>query len=441
MLRVGKPYSFIDEAIGREWTINPFAFRLKDITESHGVGEKGIVTDWEHEGWEWYEPLQVSGSEDFGGVPRLVDSLRRVWPEYDLGAEAGVALTTGLDKLRKDHESGARQLAGIAILTLREVISKMDSSTVGEKWWADIRMAAWHLCKNGRESMGAAITSALVTTLHRIESVVHQDLTSSEKVRQILKAIDEQIAERRTSTSHIQESFVKYLRETLHQQISTKGSISILTLSSSSTISGALLKAASDLDVVFDLHILESRPNCEGVSLAAKLVELASAENEDKKLRITLYTDASAALAAANGEAGVDIVLLGADRINSDADVSNKTGSLPAVLSARYMAPEVKVVILSETEKIAEPGAAKDHVVENNDPREVTYAWGDIGFNGKENSFALERHITVKNIYFEWVPARLIDAYITEHGLWTPKDIVNKSRWIREETRRFFEGL
>ena len=85
LLRVGKPYSFIDEAIGREWTINPFAFRLKDITESYGVGEKGIVTDWEHEGWEWYEPLQVNASEGFGGVPRLVDSLRRVWPEYDLG--------------------------------------------------------------------------------------------------------------------------------------------------------------------------------------------------------------------------------------------------------------------------------------------------------------------------------------------------------------------
>lgn len=413
---------------------------MKDITESYGVGEKGIVTDWEHEGWEWYEPLQVNASEDFGGVPRLVDSLRRVWPEYDLGAEAGAILTTGLDTLRNDHESGARQLAGIAILTLREVISKMDSSTVGEKWWADIRMAAWHLCKNGRESMGAAITSALVATLHRIESVVRQDLTSPEKRKQILKAIDEQIAQRQTSASHIQESLVTYLRETHYEQITSKSSISILTLSSSSTISSALLKTASDLGVVLNLRILESRPNCEGVSLAANLLESAGAEIQNRKIRITLYTDASAALAAAEGEGGVDIVLLGADRINSDADVSNKTGSLPAVLSARHVAPEVAVVILSETEKIAEPGTAKDHVVENNDPQEVTSAWDNIGVNGK-NAPALERNITVKNIYFEWVPARLIDAYITEHGLWSSEDIAARSRWVAEETKRFFEDL
>ena len=384
--------------------------------------------------------MKVHDSEEFGGVPKLVNSLRRVWPEYDLGPDAGKALTRGLQKLRDDHESGARQLAGMAISTLKEVISKMDSSTVGEKWWANIQMAAWHLCKNGRESMGAGITSSLIAVLDRIESIFAKDITSAEKIQQILRAFDEQTAQRQASTSHIRDNFVKYLQETLPHTISSKGSISILSMSSSSTISSSLLEAAAALDVNLDLRILESRPKCEGASLAAKLLEAAE---EKTKLAITLYTDSSAALAAD----GVDIVLLGADRISAEGDVSNKTGSLPTILSARHVAPDVKIVILSETEKIAGPGSASEHVVEDNDPLEVTAAWDAAGVRGQAaiesslRSGSGTKRVTVKNIYFEWVPARLIDAYVTEQGLWSSKDIARRSQWIGREMDRFFKDL
>ncbi|RYP55109.1 hypothetical protein DL768_000228 [Monosporascus sp. mg162] len=441
-LRVGKPYSFVDESINREWTINPFAFRLKEKSEG-GKGEEGIVTDWEHEGWEWHDPSEVNESERFGGVPKLVDSLRRVWPEYDLGPDAGKALTSGLQRLRDDHASGARQLAGMAISTLREVIAKMDSSTIDNTWWENVRMAAWHLCKNGRESMGAAITSALVAVLNRIESVLAQSLAPPEKIQRILQAIDEQAAEREVSTSRIRANFVKYLRENLYQEIASKGNIVILTMSSSSTISSCLLEAAASLGVALDLRILESRPKCEGASLAAKLLEAA---DEKMKLDITLYTDSSAAIAAA----GVDIVVIGADRISSDADVSNKTGSLPTVLSARYVTPKAKVIILSETDKIAGPGSIDEHVVEDNDPLEVTKAWNAAGVQGKAvidsslhpGQSALDgKRVTVKNIYFEWVPASLVDAYVTEKGLWSSGDIAKRSQWIGNEMDRFFKDL
>lgn len=102
LLRVGKPYSFSDPSIGREWHINPFGFRLKEAAEG-GKGEEGITLDWEHDGIEWFDPMQVSASEEFGAVPRLVESLRRVWPEYDLGSEAGRVLTDGLQRLRNDQ--------------------------------------------------------------------------------------------------------------------------------------------------------------------------------------------------------------------------------------------------------------------------------------------------------------------------------------------------
>lgn len=163
LLCKGKPYSFADDSIGREWIIHPFAFRLKSTAEG-GKDEGGIVIDWEHEGWEWHDPLLVEDSDEFGGVPRLLDSLRRVWPEIHLGAETGLALTDGLRQLQTDHEGGARQLAAKAVSVLREVVAELGFSIMdGDAWWVKVRMAAWHLWKNGRESMGAAIVSALVS--------------------------------------------------------------------------------------------------------------------------------------------------------------------------------------------------------------------------------------------------------------------------------------
>ena len=78
LMRQGKSYVLPDESIGREWTIYPFAFRLKEAGEG-GKGEKAIRLDWEHDTWAWYDPFEVEDSESFGAVPCLAESLRRVW--------------------------------------------------------------------------------------------------------------------------------------------------------------------------------------------------------------------------------------------------------------------------------------------------------------------------------------------------------------------------
>ncbi|KAI1074228.1 nagb/rpia/CoA transferase-like protein [Whalleya microplaca] len=436
LLRVGKPYSFTDDSIGRVWTINPFAFRLKDKEEG-GKGEEGIAIDWEHDGIEWYNPLDVSESDEFGGVPKLVNSLRRVWPEYDLGAKTGKLLTSGLRRLRDDHESGARQLASIALLTLKDLIADMDSSVIDETWWANVRMAAWHICKT-RESMGAAIISAIVKALDRIEVIFTKDLAPVEKIRLMVEVIDQQLARRQSASEYIRNSFVDYVRQNVTQGAESKNKITVLTLSSSSTISACLLQAASTLGVALELRILESRPLYEGVTLASKLLE----ENKNTDLTVTLYSDASAALAAD----AVDIVVIGADRISSAGDVSNKIGSLPAILSQRHMAPNAKVVILSESEKIASPGPMSEHPAEENNPKELVQAWKDRvkGADVIEDALQTETNqgkVRVNNTYFEWVPARFVSAYVTDEGLWSVKDISNRSIWIGNEIDRFFKDL
>ncbi|KAG4432717.1 hypothetical protein IFR05_011795 [Cadophora sp. M221] len=88
----------------------------------------------------------------------------------------------------------------------------------------------------------------------------------------------------------------------------------------------------------------------------ASVIVKQAGESESNRLEITIATDVSVALMAKD----VDFVLLGTDRINEGGDVSNKTGSYPAVLCAQalsYISPvTVKVVVLSGIEKVAKPG-------------------------------------------------------------------------------------
>ncbi|KAI1309231.1 hypothetical protein F5Y03DRAFT_75339 [Xylaria venustula] len=438
LLRVGKPYSFIDDSINRVWNINPFAFRLKDVAEG-GKGEEGITLDWEHDGIEWFDPMQVNGSDEFGGVPRLVDSLRRVWPEYDLGADAAQILTGGLQTLRDDHERGARELAGVAVSTLRDVIRQMLlSHMIDEDSWSKVRMAAWHICQS-RPSMGAAITSAIIKALYATKHIYTSKMPAAIKTTRITQLLDEQLAQRDSATNRIAALFVDYVRQNVLRNEQSNETISILTLSSSSTITRCLFRTAATLGAGLDLHILESRPLFEGVTSAFNILN-ETPQRPD--IKITLYSDASAALAARD----IDLVLLGADRISSAGDVSNKIGSLPAVLSARHVAPNAKVLVVSDTEKIAGPGSTGEHVSEHNSPWELTRAWKGVVSGAQVIEGVLAQRgsrFSVKNAYFEWVPAGLIDAYITEDedGVLTTEQIQQKSEWIGNEIEQFFGGL
>ncbi|KAM0236536.1 hypothetical protein ACHAPO_005168 [Fusarium lateritium] len=82
-------------------------------------------------------------------------------------------------------------------------------------------------------------------------------------------------------------------------------------------------------------------------------------------LDLNVHTDASVGVVAR----GIDIVLNGADLIDRTAAVSNKVGSLPTILIARYIAPQAKVVALSEKEKVL-PFSPLGQ--EENDLQEVT---------------------------------------------------------------------
>ncbi|KAJ4288788.1 hypothetical protein N0V88_007324 [Collariella sp. IMI 366227] len=449
LLRQGKSYSFSDVSVRREWTVFPFLFRLRTPADEHR-----IQIDWEHEGWGWHDPDEVIRDADQGrldnGVPRLAESLRRVWFETDLGERAGKVLADGLEKLARDYESGARELAGAALRTLRGVVAEIDAPEQGstEEWWSNVRFAAWHLWKNGRESMGAAIMGALLAGLAGIEEKMQKCKEGGEWHHEALRALDARIKAREDSGKAVLAALESYLSQKFPSKLDQPHKpLSILTLSESSTIRHALQHLATASQFVLDLRVLESRPLYEGISLAGSLAESFSAgsSNRSHQHKITLYSDASAALAAID----LDIIMLGADRIASSGAVSNKTGSLAAVLSARHVSPDVKVLVVSENDKIAPPGRPEDHVVEDNDPSQLSRAWeaeynsvrvrkvaGEIrqgGFAGVE--------MEVRNIFFEWVPARLTDTYITESGELHAGHVKEYSEKLEVERERLFENL
>ncbi|QKX54396.1 uncharacterized protein TRUGW13939_01482 [Talaromyces rugulosus] len=475
--RKGRPFTFQDYEVGREWTIYPFAFLLKSYPCSHTkVDEEntsvnktdGVVLDWEHNFHNWYDPEEVlqrlfeDGAEaTVSGqklVPRIADSLIRVYPEYEFGSTAGKRLRDGLQQLQDDHASGARELATIALGILRDMLVDMRPLEAYEgeanwgEWWRKVRLAAWHIWTNGRESMGAAIASALITALTELEDFQRDGQYHAEYVEQLMNSL---VDERKAMMAELSKAFAAYVK---HELLTDQrggddeeegATLRILTLSSSSTIRESilhLLSTATGIHTV-DLRVLESRPLFEGVTLASSILSpYQNRHDEDgrPKLNVTLYTDASAALASTD----IDILLLGADRLAADGAVSNKTGSLPAVLAAKHVSPQAKVVVLSEVDKVANQD---DHSEESNQPAEVMRGWREAATGGRLKGLDVVDAtagrgpatvaVEVKNIYFEWVPPGLVDAYITNEGIKGVSDIQRRSQWIGEQIGRFFDDL
>ena len=81
---------------------------------------------------------------------------------------------------------------------------------------------------------------------------------------------------------------------------------------------------------------------------------------------------------------------------------------------------------------------------------EVISPWVDTGVKGvsklqegvrgakKETSNCV---VEVKNVYFEWVDASMIDAYITEEGALGASDIQNKALEVKQKVNEYFGFL
>jgi translation initiation factor 2B subunit (eIF-2B alpha/beta/delta family) len=372
-------------------------------------------------------------------------------PKEDIN-DYGTALEIAVRELQNDFESGARQLADISLNQLAQITEL--GASVATSWgesWAMMVHVAQQLGK-ARPSMSAAITSCLLRTLERIARRWNEEqehgLRSTLEFANIAKGmLDEIRKERRKIGAQLGESFTFWLKNHYTDvptitfgsspvippksplRAKTRSVIRILTLSNSSTIRTAILHALAWLtDYNFHLTILESRPRCEGADMAAQILFAAS---DKGRLSIRIIPDCAVGTASRN----IDIVLLGADRVSSTGDVSNKTGSLAAAMCAKQQNPNVTLVVVSDIDKIAASGL-EEHAPERHPPRELSSAWTPDTRNQLED----RSNVEVFGEWFEWVPAKLVDVYVTELGVLELGDVERVAREIQELDEYIFQA-
>lgn len=412
LLRPGKPLTIVDEDIGTAWTVHPFAFVLEP-------NAKDIVIDWEHTEVQFVRPHEIP---ELDTVPDLLTSLSRCL--------VPVRVACGLQDLQHDRQSGARALAIKALNTLlTAVLVFTDSSHSTESQWQSVRMAGWHIAKHGRPAMGAAISSAILDALQRVPDQAEAFRDKKAFRAHAIQAIDKAIESRQRSLDAIAKNFVDHVTSSSLEP-------SFLCISASGTIKSCLVDLAASPDIrKLKVLALESRPAYEGAGFAGSLVralqERGGKELTDK-LEVGIGIDASMGKLVRQ----VDYVLLGADRISSQGDVLNKIGSFPAAACARAVSNPVRVVAVSELDKITS-SPELDGEDDNEDIDEVFRAWPDDAIQ----DFSGARQATIRNWSFEWVPKGYIDDYVAETGVIGKEAIIQRSAHIQELEQNMFGDL
>lgn len=150
-------------------------------------------------------------------------------------------------------------------------------------------------------------------------------------------------------------------------------------------------------------YCLETRPYNQGARLTA--YELVHDE-----IPATLITDSMAA-ALFRSHPEIRLVVVGADRVAANGDTANKIGTFQLAVIAKHFG--VKFVVAAPTASIDyETRSGDDIVIEDRPAQELT----DI--NGTRIAAS---GIGVWNPAFDVTPYSLIDAIITEKGMWQPK--------------------
>lgn len=145
----------------------------------------------------------------------------------------------------------------------------------------------------------------------------------------------------------------------------------------------------------------ETRPLLQGSRLTAW--ELTTAG-----IPVTVITDGAAASCMRAG--GVDLCLVGADRVVANGDVANKVGTYALAILARHHGIPFYVAMPSST---IDPSLARgaDITIEERDPGEVS-TLGDRRITAERAA--------IGNAAFDVTPAELVTAFITDRGMIHP---------------------
>jgi methylthioribose-1-phosphate isomerase len=145
----------------------------------------------------------------------------------------------------------------------------------------------------------------------------------------------------------------------------------------------------------------ETRPLLQGSRLTAWELSRAG-------IPVTVLVDGAAASLMASG--GVDLVIVGADRIAANGDVANKIGTYGLAVAARYH--DIPFYVAAPSSTVDGATASGDEIrVEQRDGDEVRRGFGTL---------TSPADVAVYNPAFDVTPATLITAIITDRGITRP---------------------
>lgn len=235
-------------------------------------------------------------------------------------------------------------------------------------------------------------TKPTMTSMRAVAALAEATLARTGSSGAVVEAMTRYISESETSIAKVAEHADTYI----------KSGAKVLFHSYSGSLLQLLARAAEsaeDLTCMFT----ESRPYRESLRVVEAL--------KDAPVSFVAYSDASMALAAADA----DLVLVGADALFVDGSFANKIGSLPLALSCRHTGTPYYVV--TELSKLY-PGDPDDVGMEQRPAYELAEDW---------ELWRTDR-ITVRNQFFERVPAELVTAYLTDEGVLRPDQLAHHSR-------------
>jgi translation initiation factor 2B subunit (eIF-2B alpha/beta/delta family) len=163
----------------------------------------------------------------------------------------------------------------------------------------------------------------------------------------------------------------------------SSGPLRVVTCSRSEAVERTVLELGKTEDLL--VSCAESRPGREGMALAANLAASA--------IQVAIYSDA----AIGSAIAGADAVLLGADAVSSDGFI-NKVGSAGLVAIGRMRG--VPVYVLAGSEKVVPPSIFQALPLRE----------------GPADELDISQPLSIRNPYFERIPAGPEDTVVTDGG-------------------------
>lgn len=152
---------------------------------------------------------------------------------------------------------------------------------------------------------------------------------------------------------------------------------------------------AHEAGVRFHVYVDETRPVLQGS-------RLTSWELTEAGIDHTLICDSAAAHLMA--DAGIDLIIVGADRVTANGDTVNKIGTRALAIVANYHGVPFYVACPSSTlDPATATGADVD--IEERPAAEVTAGMPAVA------------GVKVRNPAFDVTPAELVTAYVTERGI------------------------